>query len=261
MEGVLDTNTVTRQELVDYVINKKIRAIRAEMEPIDQKRVSVQKKIDELNELYLAEKNNYSLKWIKANYGKMIEAIKKNIKCEDPIIIPPGAEEDDFTSSPRKDLYFMILDLFMPRWHEALIVFINDSGPSKKRGPSIYASIPTRRPVRPGRPGRPIPTIHPMMGHDRYVDPSDIASVIRVDFSEIESPKSAKLLVNMNSMKDEVKTLQNKWTELNNLIDKTRNDKELVKEAIIEETLGKTPEGQALLEKVNNLPIGQKLIG
>lgn len=245
MEGVLNTNTVTRQEVVDYAINKRIRAIKEEMEPIDQKRISLQKKIDELNELYLAEKNSYSLKWIKTNYGKMIEAIKKNIKCEDPIILPPGTKESYLNSYSGKDLYYMILDLFMPRPHEALIVFIKDSGLSKKYVPPIG---PTRRPSGG-------------WGPTPYADPSDISSVIRVDFSEIESPKSAKLLANINTMKDEVNALQSKWSELNHLVSKTRNDKELVKEAIIEEILGKTPEGQALLEKVNNLPIGQKLIG
>lgn len=244
MEGVLQTNTVTKQELVDYVINKRIRSIREEMEPIKKKLAELETKTREVKTLYHKEKNEYSLKWIKSNYGKVIESIKKNLGCDDPVILPAYVDHKEFS---RNDLLSMVVDLFLPSRSEAMILFVSESR-KKKMGPisaDYFLSVPKRG-----------------LGYTtRYSDPQIIESMIRVDFAEIESPKSVKLRDNLNSMEEERKLLHEKESQMLNLIDKTAREKDIVKDAIIEDTLSKTPEGQALLEKLNNLPIGQKLIG
>ncbi len=243
MSGVLETNTVTRQELVDYVVNKKIRAIQDQMGPLKKKRDEVDKKRSEVSQLHRDEKKEYSLKWIKANYGKMIETMKKNLDCGDPIIVPCYAYDE---KKPRgsRDLEDMLHGLFLFKDSEAAIVFINKDSP--KMGFSPRSSF------GPGWGGS---------YHGGHFSPFDIASFIRIDMEDIDSPKSAKLKANKESLKAEVESLQNTINDMDATIRKIREDKDMVKDAIIEEILGKSVDGKALLEKVNNLPIGQKLIG
>jgi polyhydroxyalkanoate synthesis regulator phasin len=242
MEGVLDTTTVTRQELVDYVVNKKVRAIQDQIEPLKTKRSELEKKLSEIQDLHKNEKREYSLKWIKTNYGKMIESMKKNIGSDDPIIVPCYAYDDKKHRGSR-DMVDLLKGLFLFRDSEAAIVFINKNRP--KTGLTTGGGFGTGYGPH----------------HGGYFIPFDIGSFIRVDMSGIESPKSAKLKTNKEALSAEIDALHKTVQDLQNQISSIQKDKDLVKEAIIEEILGKTPDGKALLEKVNNLPIGQKLIG
>jgi len=231
-------NTVTRQELVDYVVNKKVRAIQEQIEPLKTRRSELEKKLSEIRVLHKNEKREYSLKWVKSNYGKMIETMKKNLDCGDPIIVPCYAYEDKKDRSSR-DLLNLLHGLFLFKDSETAIVFVNK-----------HKSLKGYRPV------------HGLgTGWSGMFSPFEIGSFIRIDMSDIESPKSAKLKANKEALSAEIDSLHKDLQDMQDQISRIQKDKDMVKEAIIEEILGKTEDGRALLEKVNNLPIGQKLIG
>jgi len=234
-------NTVTRQELVDYVVNKKVRAIQEQIEPLKTRRSELEEKLSEIGNLHKNEKREYSLKWVKSNYGKMIETMKKNLDCGDPIIVPCYAYGDKKDRSSR-DLLYLLHGLFLFKDSEAAIVFINKNKASKEYRPEHGLGTGWFSPRG-------------------VFSPFEIGSFIRIDMSDIESPKGAKLKANKEALSAEIDSLHKGLKDMQDQISRIQKDKDMVKEAIIEEILGKTEDGRALLEKVNNLPIGQKLIG
>ena len=80
MSKLLGDNTVTRQEVIDYVVNKKVRAIKDEMAPIENELEGIRENRAKANKAWLMEKSKYSLEWIKENYNEVIEKIQKTIK-------------------------------------------------------------------------------------------------------------------------------------------------------------------------------------
>jgi len=236
MEGTLDNKSVTRQDLVDYAVNKRVREIQAEIAPAREKSNALYTEIPKITQELEKEISIFSLKHIKSTYGKMLELMSKNLGSE-PIIIPAYLGSSDI----KKDIPHHILDsvfhMFRVRVSEAVIIFLNNSDKDKGGG------LGSRRFT------------------EGYGDTPFINSFIRVEMKDLENPKILKLRNKSKEMEAENKRLNDFLNEKEKEIQKVRNDKDLIKDAIIEQILGQSDEGKHLLETINSIPLGQKLLG
>ena len=219
METSIFEEKVTRQDLVDYVVNKKVTSIEETIPSL----VIIKEKMEEnLNHQIKAlgtEIFTIATKNIKSVYGKMITLMEKNLKAKSHIIfgnkkLPNKTELSDGIAKH----YSIFHNL---QENEVLIVFYKIGG-----------------------------------------RPSDNSiSTILIDISELSSPKLEKIKSEISSLEVEIKKVQ---TEINNKKDQICNikkDRDKIKGAIIEELLGKTPEGKRLLTTLENIQLGKKLIG
>ena len=251
---LLNSDKVTRQELVDYIVNKKVREIEAILGPLKTKKFNLNKEIDGIKVSIEESISELSVKHIKSIYGKMMGLMAKNLEAK-PIIIPAFLKFDEKagkTIGLSNRMLDDIMSMFGVSRDEAVIVFIDEDREDKPRG---FRS--TKRTSRRGMlSGYP-----PHMDSPYGMDPSFIRSLIRVDMNEIEGPKTKKLTEKLKLMENEYKALQNLVDDGEKEINQIHKDRNLIKDSIIEQALNSTPEGQALLENLNKLPLGQKLLG
>ena len=233
MEGILNPESVTRQDLVDYMVNKKVREIQAKMEPMKLHSEKIYTEIGLIEKNISKEVSNFSIKHIKSTYGKMIEMMAKNLQAKE--IIVPAYPDKIIGELLSSHTWHMILRMFEIEPREAFVLFMTKGEDGS-----------------PGRPG--------FFSASPYGTVSFIRSFIRVNMDEVANPKIQKLREKKSLMEQEHEELRKEITTMERDIARVRSDKALIKDNIVEQVLTKTEEGRNLLASLEKLPIGKKLI-
>ena len=225
-------DSITRNDLIEYAISKKVEEIRLRKIEVEKTANSVNKEntsdIKKLEKKLKEEFSKETLKYISDKYGETIKSMEENLKVKH-VVITRNDEN-------RRDVLSEIAYMFNLGTNDAVILFPDDKNPMIKNDRFMIG--------------------HPMMMF------SAIKSFIRVDSSSIKSTE-------IDSIKEEIK---NKQTEINAAFDSVRaidseismvrNQKDIIKNRLIEESLLKTDEGKSMLEVLNTLDFscGPKMI-
>jgi len=240
MEGILNPESVTRQDLVDYMVNKKVREIQAEMEPMKLRSEKIYTEIGLMEKNINKEVSNFSIKHIKSTYGKMIEMMAKNLQSKE-IIVPAYPDKKIIGELLSNHTWHMILRMFEVEPREAFVLFMAN----EEDGSSGRPGFSGRLGFSPESP---------------YGTVSFIRSFIRVNMDEVANPRIQKLQEKKFLMVQEHEELRKEITAMEKEIARVRSDKDLIKDNIVEQALTKTEEGRNLLASLEKLPIGKKLI-
>jgi hypothetical protein len=230
--NLIINDSITRNDLIEYAISKKVEEVKLKKIEVEKTANSVNKtntteikKLEKkLKELYTKE----TTKYISDNYGETIKIMEENLKTKH-VILTRG---DENHRDPLSEIAYM----FHLGSTDSIILFPDDDSPMMKNDRFMIG--------------------HPMMIF------SSIKSFIKIDSSSIKSAE-------IDIIKDEIKKKQ---TEINSAFDivrsidaeisNIRNQKDIIKNRLIEEALSKTDEGKGMLEILNTLDIsmGQKML-
>lgn len=217
---------LTRNDLIEYAISKRVEEIKVLKAQATKEYNTYSKeanvKIKKLEEQEKEIRKVALEKFIQDNYKETIELMEKNLGCPAQIFT---ADTDHGKIDRMLSELLFILRL---KSTEAVVVFIDKS-------------IDFRGSFKHMR--------HPM---DMMFD---IKSFIRIDASKLEIEELKPITAEIKSLKDESTRLYNVSQDYLKQIEEVKSQKDIIKNALVEQALNQSEEGIALLGVLNNLDI------
>jgi len=222
-------DNITKQELVDYAVNKKVQEIEKVKKDLIQKKNSEDDKLNEINKKISDLKESLYLPYVEKEYKAIIDLMVS--KGNDYIIHLPNSRSK-FKNPIIEEIIYISKNL--------VIEFKKNDKDQKRR-------------FRGG------------MGHPTY-DLMEFAefntSIITVDKSEITSPELEELEKQKEEIKKVRESFSNSINDCNNDINNVKAKKETIKSQIIEQALSNTKEGKKMLVALQNIDFGDiKMLG
>jgi len=214
---------LTRNDLIEYAVSKRVEEIKIKKAQATKEYQDFQKEAND--KISILEKQEKEIrkaaleKFIQDNYKETIELMEENLGCPAQIFT---SDTDHGRRLPciLSELLFM----FRLKPTEAIVLFMNKS---------IHVSF-----MR-----------HPM---DMMFD---VKSFIRVDASKLEIKELDPITAEIKSLKDEIARLHDVCRDFQKQIEEVKSQKDIIKNALIEQALNQSEEGIALLGVLNNLDI------
>jgi len=214
-------DSITKQDLVDYVITKKVEQILELQSEVNKKRKDKENELKNIDD-ELTDLENKSIKKI---YGTAINAIEKSTNSYHLIILNSSIISSlDISTDLKRLLYDMC------RGGKVNIVFI-----SKEKKHEIFFT------------------------HNRYdmeclVSLGPFESILKVDMEKIVEDKKIKSLrEKYNKLDQERKDLKDQHYKYSNDIKNVKNKKDQMKAVIVEQMLEKSEDGLEMLEMLRNI--------
>lgn len=222
-------DSLSRNDLIDYAISKRVEELKSKKEEFSKQskaeKDSLEKEIKKLDKEFVKICKQEIQEHIDENYKGTINALKTNLNKE-PVISTPT----DNSELSRELRYILRLGNF-----DAVIYF-----PSEKN-----------KELR--------------MGMGRMMDPFYILKAMEafiiVKYDDANHDKSDAIKKEIKEKRKQIENINKIITEFNNEIRNVKNQKDVIKNSIIEQTLSSTDEGLKILESLNNIVLpGEKLL-
>jgi len=225
-------DNITKQELVDYAVNKKVQEIEKVKKDLVQKKNSEDDKLNEISKKIFDLKESLYLPYVEKEYKAIIDLMVS--KGNDYIIHLPNS---------RSKFKNPIIEEIIYISNNIVIEFKKNDKDQNRR-------------FRVGMGMRHHPT------YDLMEFAELNTSIITVDKSEITSPE----LEELEKQKEEIikvrESFSNSINDCNNDINNVKAKKETIKSQIIEQALSNTKEGKKMLVALQNIDFGDiKMLG
>lgn len=239
-DNLIEDSKLTKNELIDYVISKKVEEINEKLnvartqrdnfrQTINAEHQVLRKKISDLNVKAISE-------YVKKSYGKIIKQMETDLKCKHVIITNE--------TSRKSHIFDQIASMFRMKNTEVIVAFMNKVETHDESEPDFHG-------------GRNRWRMHPMemMEEMMFRSVGDLQSFFRIDISNVKDKKAETLehAIKMNTDKDEHYTKI--ITDLQQEIQNVRGQRETIKNNLIEQTLNQSEDGKKLLETLNSIVI------
>ena len=238
---------VTRQELIDFIVLKKIEPLKEEIDLLKLRIQELNSKKDNFENLVMEEFHNASEKFIKTqpHYRGIIADMEKDFNAS-PISLDPWNPYSIKNSKLSNYFIDYLANLINFDKSSVLLIFL---GETSKNTELMFDS---RMRYSGGFFGP--------AGRDYWKDFPELLSYIKIPKSKISSPKYKKVLEKLNLLNDELAAIRKRVEQLRKEIESIKSDSHKIKDALVEEILSSTEEGRALLGKINSIEItGQTL--
>jgi hypothetical protein len=223
-------DNITKQELVDYAVNKKVEEIQKVREDLVKKKDSENVKLTEIKKKISEVRESLYLPYVEKEYKAIIDLMVS--KGNDYIIHLPNG---------RSKFKNPIIEEIIYISNNIVIEFKkNDKDQNRRfRGGMRH---------------------HPMGDLMEFAESN--TSMITVDKSEITSPELEELEKQKVEIEKAKEALSDSISDCNNDINNVRAKKEAIKSQIIEQALGNTKEGKKMLVALQNIDFGNiKMLG
>lgn len=246
-------DVITKQDLVDYAIAKKVEEIRAEKAKVNDKYQAKRKEREEALTLISSLRKETESAYIQKNFAAAIKAIEKATNSTHIV----ATDKMEYPKTMGNDLRYSLQDLTHGS-DDIYIVFL-------AKVPKVKGSNQKDR--KRSRMKMLKRGFHPMMMMDMHYHGGDrmsmgdmmmgpFESMIRIDREDIKNAKIDKAVAKHAKLDQECKDLDNEMREFDTQINKVRNQKDQVKSVIIEQALEDSPEGKKMLESLQKIDFG-----
>jgi len=222
---------LTKGDLIDYVVTKKVEELKVLLNKEKKRRN------DRRDELYIILQDLRSnlqplfekecSKYITSTYGSTIKAIEKNLNCTHTVL-----SWNDSSNNKNSMTHRIVQDIFNVRDNEAMIIFKSPHDDIELFGNTGNHAYYDRHPIR-------------MV--------MSIKSMIRVNLLEVTNPKIEKIQQQIKDANDELNTNGDRYSEIVKEISIVKDQKDMIKNTIIEQTLNSTDNGKRLLEALSSI--------
>lgn len=224
-------DNITKQELVDYAVNKKVQEIENVKKDLVQKKNSEDDKLNEISKKISDLKESLYLPYVEKEYKAIIDLMVS--KGNDYIIHLPNS---------RSKFKNPIIEEIIYISNNIVIEFKKNDKDQNRRfrgGMGMH---------------------HPMDDLMEFAEFN--TSIITVDKSEITSPELEELEKQKEEIKKVRETFSNSINDCNNDISNVKAKKEMIKSQIIEQALSNSKEGKKMLVALQNIDFGDiKMLG
>ena len=234
-------DTITKQDLVEYAITKKVEEITALRTDVYKQYKTKSKEREEVKNKIEQAKADAEAKHIQDNYGDVIKLMEMKKGTTHQVI--------SGNSDVKGELYYMIADALRDN---ILIVIPNQVKESKSDKATSRKSCG----------GWNHPRMFNMSLYDAY--PEEIAgvmlatlgTVITIPHDEINNDEVNSLKTKFDELDAECKSLDKKKRTYDTKISKVRGQKDVIKANIVEQALSNTKDGNKMLESLQNIDFG-----
>lgn len=230
-------DTITKQDLVEYAITKKVEEITALRTDVYKQYKVKSKEREEVKNQIEQAKADAESKHIQDNYGDVIKLMEMKKGTTHQVI--------SRNSDVKGELYYMIADTLIDNILVVIPNPIKENEPDKSRGKKYRGGWR-----------------EPMFMYDAY--PEEIAgsmlatlgTVITISLDEINNDEVNSLKAKFDELDMECKKLDNEKKSYDTKISKVRGQKDVIKANIVEQALSKTKDGNKMLESLQNIDFG-----
>lgn len=226
-------DTITKQDLVEYAITKKVDEITVVRTATYKKYKKKSKEREAIKKEIAAEKINAEERHIQDNYGDVITLLEKKFGTKHFVMSKNQASKIKGRS------YYMFRELM---YHGDIVIVIPKKGDDKVVG------------CGRGEYG---------WDYDYY--PEEMMSeflamgtMITVDQKDITSDKLDELNAKYEVVDAECKELDKEKKSYDRMIQKVKNQRDTIKASIVEQALAKSDSGQEMLVALQNIDFGIK---
>ena len=213
------TDNITRNDLVDYLVTKRVGELNSLMGIEISKRKSLESDMksfeDDLDRSYSGSLKNY----IDRNYKDTLSLMKDSLGCDYKIIENIDKSEYRYLSMGSRG----------NGGSDSVIIF-DDSLSQRGRH------------------------------HPDYMFMAAIRSFIRISRDSVKDESIDKIRENIKELKTSISLSNKIIANLEKEISKVKSQRDVIKNTLIEEFLSSSTEGQSILDRLNSLDLGIKLM-
>ena len=232
-------DTITKQDLVEYAITKKVEEITVLRTDVYKQYKAKSKEREEVKNQIEQAKADAESKHIQDNYGDVIKLMEMKKGTTHQVI--------SRNSDVKGELYYMIADALIDNILVVIPNLVKDS--DRSSGKKSCGGWRRNHP-------------HMFNMYDAY--PEEIAgamlatlgTVITIPRDEINNDEVNSLKSKFDELDAECKALDKKKRSYDTKISKVRGQKDVIKANIVEQALSNTKDGNKMLESLQNIDFG-----